>query len=245
MGRWLRRFLGDQGYTAGALDPEASVEENDWARGRLEGADLVVCAAPPEAIARYYAEWRAAPPAGVIVDIASIKSPLVEPIRELQKAGGRVASIHPMFGPSVALLRDADVVVCDTGDRAATETVEALFHPTTARLVRLPLSEHDRIMADLLSLAHAAAIAFALCLPEEGYPVRSTTFQALEALACEVVRESPEVYYEIQAGNPYSISAVEKLQTALTRIEETVKARSLRDFRELHAEGERRTGKPK
>src|SRR5213592_1420869 len=32
MGRWLGRFLSNQGYTAGALDPASTPEERDWAR---------------------------------------------------------------------------------------------------------------------------------------------------------------------------------------------------------------------
>jgi prephenate dehydrogenase len=100
-------------------------------------------------------------------------------------------------------------------------------------------------MGDLLSLAHATAIAFALSLPEEGHPVRSTTFQALEALAGEVVRESPEVYYEIQSGNPNSRSAIEKLQAALARIIEAVDARSFDGFRAVLLEGRGRTSRPR
>src|SRR5262249_31609405 len=145
----------------------------------------------------------------------------------------RVASIHPMFGPSAVLLRDADVVICDTGDAEATATVEGLFQPTTARLVRLALADHDRIMADLMSLAHATAIAFSLSLPETERPVRSTTFQALEALAAAVVRESPEVYYEIQVGNPHSMEALENLRLALARIVATIKGRDSSGFRSL------------
>ena len=114
MGRWFLRFLADQGYQVGGLDVLASDDENAWGREALPTADLVLCAAPPVATARLYDEWATsgAPPRGVIVDIASIKSPLVPAIRRLQAAGARVGSLHPMFGPSVALLRDADVVVC-------------------------------------------------------------------------------------------------------------------------------------
>jgi chorismate mutase/prephenate dehydrogenase len=241
MGRWLCRFLSAQGYTTGALDPAVGDDANAQARAALDSADLVVCSTPPTVIAALYEEWRAHPPAGVGVDIASIKTPIVEPIRALQRAGGRVASIHPMFGPGVVLLRDADVVVCDTGDPAATSEIERLFEPTTARLVRLPLAEHDRVMADLLALAHAAAIAFALALPEEDHPVRSTTFQALESLAGAVVRESPEVYYEIQAMNPHAGEALERLTAALDRIVATVGARDAPAFRALFAEGRART----
>ncbi|HSQ60345.1 MAG TPA: prephenate dehydrogenase/arogenate dehydrogenase family protein [Acidobacteriota bacterium] len=241
MGRWLVRFLSAQGYDTHALDPAATPDANERARRAFPSTALVVCSAPPAAIADLYAEWAANPPAGVVVDIASIKTPLLEPIRALQRAGGRVASIHPMFGPSVLLLRDADVVICDTGDAEAASRVEELFEPTTARLVRLPLDDHDRIMADLLSLAHATAIAFALSLPETEHPVRSTTFQALETLAAAVVRESPDVYYEIQARNPSSAAALERLRASLDRIVSAVTAKDPATFRALLEEGRRRT----
>ena len=241
MGRWLGRFLSAQGFTTGALDLAATPEENDWARRSLLSAELVVCSTPPNATGKLYAEWSERPPAGVVVDIASIKTPLIEPIRALQRAGGRVASIHPMFGPSVVLLREADVVICDTGDSEATSTVERLFEPTTVHIVHMPLVDHDHVMADLLSLAHAAAIAFALALPETDHPVRSTTFQALELLAGAVVRESPDVYYEIQAMNPHSAVALERLRAALDRIVAAVTARDSPGFRALLDEGRRRT----
>jgi chorismate mutase/prephenate dehydrogenase len=241
MGRWLGRFLSAQGYTLDALDPAAAPEESGRARAALPGADLVVCSTPPAATAELYDAWCAAPPKGVVVDIASIKTPLVEAIRRLRRAGGRVASIHPMFGPSAVLLRGADVVVCDTGDAEATATVEQLFYPTTARVVRLPLADHDRIMADLLSLAHVTAIAFALALPDQEHPVRSTTFRALESLAATVVRESPDVYYEIQAMNPHSAAALERLRAALDRIIAAVTARDAQGFGGLMEEGRRRT----
>lgn len=241
MGRWMGRFLEAQGWQVAIADPAAPPEEDRLGRERLAAADLVVAATPPGRTAAVYGEWCAAPPAGVVVDIASIKTPLVAPIRALQAAGARVASIHPMFGPSAVLLRGADVVVCDTGDGEATAAVEALFAPTTAHLVRLPLEEHDRLMADLLSLAHAAAIAFALALPAAEHPVHSITFQALEQVAATVVRESPDVYYEIQAENPHSAAAVARLVAALERLSAVLAAGDRAAFAELLAEGRRRT----
>jgi chorismate mutase/prephenate dehydrogenase len=207
----------------------------------LAAAELVVCSTPPAVTADLYADWAHGPPAGVVFDIASIKTPLVEPIHALRRAGARMASIHPMFGPSAVLLREMDVVFCDTGDREASAIVERLFEPTTAHLVHLPLADHDRIMADLLSLAHATAIAFALALPADEHPVRSTTFQALEKLAAAVVRESPGVYYEIQAMNPHSPAALDRLRAALDRIVAAITTRDAEGFRSLLEDGRRRT----
>ncbi|HKQ20044.1 MAG TPA: prephenate dehydrogenase/arogenate dehydrogenase family protein, partial [Candidatus Eisenbacteria bacterium] len=230
-----------QGFDVGILDPAASERENSWSRDALSTADLVICATPPAATAALYREWAKRPPAGLVVDIASIKTPLVEPIRALRKAGGRVASIHPMFGPSVVLLREADVVICDTGDAEAAEEAKLLFRSTTARMVRMPIEEHDRVMADVLSLAHATAIAFACALPEAEHPVRSTTFQALEALAAAVVRESPEVYFEVQAENPHSAAALERMRAALDRIAAAVRGRDAGGFGEILRDGLERT----
>ena len=244
MGRWVTRVLGAQGFRTHVLDLAAGPEANDEARAALSVAELVVCSTPPAATAALYVGWAAAPPAGVVVDIASIKSPLIEAIRVLQDGGGRVASIHPLFGPSTVLLRDADVVVCDTGDAGATAVVEELFARTTAHLVRMSLEEHDRVMADLLSLAHATAIAFAAALPEAEHAVRSTTFRALEGLAANVVRESPDVYWEIQAMNPHSRGALERLRAAVERMAGALERGDAGAFRALLDDGRARTPGP-
>jgi chorismate mutase / prephenate dehydrogenase len=242
MGRWLERFLSAQGFATDILDPAADEAERKSGERSFPTAELIVCSTPPRATAALYEKWRAAPPKGIVVDIASIKTPLIEPIRALQQAGGRVASIHPMFGPSMVLLRDADVVVCETGDAETEAEVERLFRSTTANVVRMPLEEHDRVMADLLSLAHATAIAFALALPASEHPVHSTTFSALERLAGAVVRESPDVYYEIQAMNPHSTESLKRLREAVERVLAAVEARDAREFHGLLSEGRRRTG---
>ncbi len=241
MGRWMRRFLAAQGFQVGSMDPAEPGDEMERARAALPNAELVVCCAPPAVTAAIYRTWCAAPPRGVIADIASIKTPVVQAIRDLQAAGACVGSMHPMFGPSISLLRDADVVICDTGDAAAARTIEQLFQPTTARLVRMPLDEHDRLMADLLSLAHATAIAFALSLPPQEHPVRSTTFGALERLASAVVRESPDVYFEIQSSNPHSAAALERLRGSVERLVQAVASGDAATFAELMRDGQRRT----
>jgi chorismate mutase/prephenate dehydrogenase len=241
MGRWFTRFLADQGYETGALDIRSGGEERAWAEGALPTADLVVCSTPPAATAALYETWCPAPPAGIIVDIASIKTPLIGPIRRLQDAGAAVASIHPMFGPSVALLRDCDVVICDTGDARATETVSQLFQSTTARLMHVPLAEHDSLMADVLTLAHSSVIAFALALPETAVPVRSTTLGALQTLSSNLVRESPDVYYEIQALNPHSADALNRLAVAIDRVRAAVGSGDATAFTALMREGEAKT----
>jgi chorismate mutase/prephenate dehydrogenase len=243
MGRWMVRFLENQGWSALALDPAAPPEEADEARRALPDADLVVCSTPPRETCRLYGEWAAAPPHGLLVDLASIKTPLIEPIRALQAAGARVASIHPMFGPDTPLLRDKEVVLCETGDEAALGAVEALFRPTTARLVRLPLADHDRVMADVLSLAHAAVLAFTFAMPDEAPVVRSNTYRALTRLAANATAQNPDVYFQIQALNPHALAAIDRLLAGLEHVREVIASHRRDAFAVLLGEGAERVGR--
>ncbi len=219
MGRWFNRFLRSHGYKVHLLDPAYGEAHNRLVRPHVHTADLVLLATPPSAIAKQYRAWADNPPKGVILDISSIKSPLIEPIRDLLDAGARVASCHPMFGPNLTSLRGADVVVCRTGFED--EAIE-LFEPTTANIVDVGLEEHDQVMAQVLALAHAASIAFAASLDPATLPVHSTTFGRLEDVAQDVLSESPDVYYEIQSHNPHSLSAVTHLQSTLAELVDAV-----------------------
>ena len=51
------------------------------------------------------------------------------------------------------------------------------------------------------------------------------------------MHKSPEVYYEIQADNPGSLAAVERLATAVDRLLAAVRARRPEEFAALMAEG--------
>jgi chorismate mutase/prephenate dehydrogenase len=243
MGRWMVRFLRAQSFQVEVVDPAAPAEIDAAGRRALPRADFILCATPPGTTAALYREWLSSPPAGLVCDISSIKSPLVEPIRKLQGAGVQVGSFHPMFGPDTVVLRNEDVAICNTGDPSAKEALEGLFAPTSARLVRVELEEHDRWMAEILALAHATTLAFAGALAGGPRPdLHSTTFRALEKLAASLAEESPEVYFEIQADNPYASEAVGHLVGALGRLERAVAERDRETFQALMEAASRATG---
>lgn len=230
MGRWFVGFLANQGFQVNILDPEVP-QHAKTAKAMLPDADLVIMAAPPTAIAMRYMDWTDEPPKGILIDIASVKEPLLAAVKDLQKAGARVASIHPMFGPDAKMLRDHDVVICDTGDEEAMQAARELFEATTAHIVEVPLEEHDMWMADVLALAHATALSFAHSLPETPRPVRSSTLGALEDLAWHVVQEAPEVYFEIQARNPHALQSVDRLARSVQQLARIVQRDKSDQFR--------------
>ncbi|MEO8671704.1 MAG: bifunctional chorismate mutase/prephenate dehydrogenase [Tahibacter sp.] len=224
MGGWFARFLDAQGYAVEIADPAGAPEgfahRARWDDGMLD-QDLIVVATPLRAAARILTALAEQRPAGVVFDLGSIKTPLREPLRALQRAGVRVTSIHPMFGPNAQVLAGRHVVLVDVGDREALETVRGLFASTTAVAVEMDLDEHDRLIALVLGLSHALNIAFFSALaasgiaPERLKAVSSTTFSAQLAIAEGVAAENPQLYFEIQSLNEHNGMALAALDDAV------------------------------
>ncbi len=56
-----------------------------------------------------------------------------------------------------------------------------------------------------------------------------------------MVRESPDVYYEIQARNPFSGAAIERLRSAIDRVAAAIASKDSAAFAQLMGEGQTRT----
>ncbi len=239
MGRWFAEFLDAQGYAVEISDPSGTVpgfpSRPPWPQPG-EGApehDLIVVAATLGASADLLAALAEGPPRGVVFDIGSIKSPLIPGLEALARAGGAVASIHPMFGPDTRLLSGRHIILCPVGTSEpaalAMDKARSLFQSTTAELIEMGLAEHDRLVAYVLGLSHALNIAFFTALAESGEAaprlaaLSSTTFDAQLAVASRVAEESPFLYYEIQQCNRYGDEALQALERAVARVAQTVR----------------------
>ncbi len=228
MGGWFVRFLRSQGFEVENADP-AGGDHEDWSETPLDH-DLIVVATPM-AIASGILEGLAEiEPPGLVCDIGSLKSPLRAGLLALARAGVRVASVHPMFGPDTELLSGEHVVFVDVGRPDATEEAEELFASTMATRVRMDLENHDRVMGFVLGLSHALNIAFFTALAGSGETaphladVSSTTFEAQLDVARRLAGENPHMYFEIQSLNEYGDIALRELVEAAGRVRDVVAA---------------------
>lgn len=256
MGRWFARFLDSQGYTVELCDPAletgaAGVAEFAQRRRLDDGAldqDLILIAAGIEASVGVMHALATRQPAGVVIDVASIKAPLATGYQALQQAGVAVASLHPMFGPGAVLLADRHVVVIDLGSARATALAHSLFAATTATVVAMNLPDHDRLMAEVLGLSHAVNIVFAAALASGGADERrldgisSATFNAQTKVTRAVVNENPKLYFEIQSLNPNSAEVLARLGQALDELRAALATGDLARFAALMQAGKQQLG---
>ena len=246
MGAWFVRFLTSQGYGVTIADPAVLDPRPDavadWQSVEVDH-DLIVVAAPIKITAGILESLVERKPAGLILDIGSLKTPLRKGLTALAAAGCRVTSVHPMFGPDTRLLSGRHVIFCDVGNAEATDAARELFAATMAEQTDMSLDEHDRLIAYVLGLSHALNLAFFTALAESGELVprlkrmSSTTFDAQLDVASLVAHDNPHLYFEIQALNEYGYTSLEALRTAAEKIQSLIAAGDESGFVELMETG--------
>jgi chorismate mutase/prephenate dehydrogenase len=246
LGGWLAGFLDNQGFEIYLADPGFAEDKDhrfrDW-RMAPNDVDLVVLATPIAVTVELLQEMTEQGQSGLILDVASIKSPLIEPLRAAAAAGLTICSVHPMFGPDTRLLSGRHVLFMDVGNGEAVEAAEALFSQTMAEIRRIDIDDHDRLIAWVLGLSHAVNIAFFTAITDSGISaaeladVSSTTFNRQLAIARDVANENPDLYFEIQRLNEHGAEPRDVLLKVMQAISDSVASGDGEAFRQRMLSG--------
>jgi chorismate mutase/prephenate dehydrogenase len=245
MGRWFAEFFASQGFATTVAD--VTIEDGpgrfrNWTDAGVD-YDVIVVAAPLAVSGRILAQLAVLKPKGLVFDIGSLKSPLIDGLEELRAAGCRVTSLHPMFGPDTRLLSGRHLIFCDAGDAQATADAKELFAATMVEQLDMGLDDHDRLIAYVLGLSHALNIAFFTALSESGEAapklakMSSTTFDSQLLVSAAVAQDNPHLYFEIQNLNKFGLGPLDALCDAARRIRETVADGDEQAFVELMERG--------
>jgi chorismate mutase/prephenate dehydrogenase len=245
MGRWFAEFFASQGFATTVADPaieDGPGQFHNWTDAGVD-YDVIVVAAPLAVSGRVLAQLAVLKPKGLIFDIGSLKSPLIDGLQELRSAGCRVTSLHPMYGPDTRLLSGRHLIFCDAGDPRATADAKELFASTMVEQLDMGLEDHDRLIAYVLGLSHALNIAFFTALAESGEAapklaqMSSTTFDSQLLVSAAVAKDNPHLYFEIQNLNKFGLGPLDALCEAARRIRETVADGDENAFVELMERG--------
>lgn len=230
MGGWFVEFFTSQGFATTMADPELEDgpgQHRNWTDAGVD-FDVIVVAAPLAVSGRILAQLAVLKPSGLVFDIGSLKSPLIDGLQELRSVGCKVTSLHPMYGPDTRLLSGRHLIFCDVGCEAATLAAKEMFAATMVEQLDMGLEDHDRMIAYVLGLSHALNIAFFTALAESGEAaprlakMSSTTFDSQLLVSEAVAQDNPHLYFEIQHLNKFGLGPLDALAEAAIRIRELV-----------------------
>lgn len=166
----------------------------------------------------------------MIADVASIKGEIAAYYRQSQH---RFASVHPMFGPTLAdmeLLKQENAVIINESCLDGRDFFEKLFDSLGLRIFRYSFEEHDRMMAYSLTIPFASSMMFALCVDAQTVP--GTTFTRHMDLARRLLTEDDHLLAEI-LFNPYSVTELNRMASGLEFLKHVINARDYGEVKTL------------
>ena len=234
----LRRLLPEAELAAGA--PSAATREAVLAAGAadrvfdpaaetpsaaFDGFDLVFLAAPPRVVCETLPSLRGAR-IGLVVDVASVKGTVMAAARGL----GNFVGGHPMAGTEGVgfgaadpdLFRGAAFVWCLPPDYAAgpekLDALLALLRALGMRCVEMGPEEHDRRLALVSHLPHAAAFALAGLAARAGDPVLAALVGGGFRDTTRIAASAPALWTDILRASPALPAALDAYVEALSRL---------------------------
>ena len=242
MGRWLCRYFRSRGYQVIVNDTAGPVEdfpfESDLAKGVL-AADVVAVSVPMSVCADVLRQIAAVKPKALVFDIASLKAPIERELRQMGRAGLRVASAHPVFGPALWPLSSGNITFSDCGNGVAVVETKELFRASGASFVDVSLDHHDEFMAFLLGLSHLCLLTFARCVAQSPFDLAGlkrsagTTFSRLSIAAAGLLADPPALLRDIQALNPHTPFVQRRIREVLDDWKRTTEAPDGTEFYQM------------
>ncbi|MDI9897093.1 prephenate dehydrogenase/arogenate dehydrogenase family protein [Rhodococcus sp. IEGM 1381] len=226
---------------AGSAVTVGNITAPDERLGSILASAVTVILAVPESVA-LAADLSALRPDALLVETLSVKSGFSRHVDAIDRPGATVG-INPMFAPSLGMAgRPVAVVVHREGPLA-----QAFLDGVArwgGRVVLLDAARHDRLAAATQALTHASVLAFGLALAELDLPfadidaVAPPPHATMLAMLARITGGEPEVYWDVQAGNPHAAEARAALRRATQTLNETVDSGSEAQFARLLTEAE-------
>jgi chorismate mutase / prephenate dehydrogenase len=213
MGQWLCRYFRSHGWDVVVNDIAGPLDgfpfEPDLAKGVRE-ADVIAVSVPMSASAEVLRSIALLKPKALLFDVCSLKAPVERELRAMSRSGLRIASVHPLFGPTFWPLSSGSITFSDCGNSKAVLEARERFRASGASLVGISLDHHDESMAYLLGLSQLCLLTFARCVAESPFDLAGlkgpagTTFSRLSTAAARLLADPPTLLRDIQALNPHT-----------------------------------------
>jgi prephenate dehydrogenase len=205
----------------------------------LTGAELVVLAAPVPAIVRLIEPVAEAAPEAVIVDVGSVKGPIVAEMMRLDSAQ-RCIGGHPIAGKETSGATHADAALFDgrafvltpheRTDERTLASAKNLVNAVRGRLIDTTAEEHDRIVARTSHLPQILSSVLAANLLAGDVLYAGMGLHDMTRLALS----DPELWSGILEGNGQNIaSELRRVSAQLESVASRLQEENLSDIRVL------------
>lgn len=108
-------------------------------------------------------------PKSLIVDLSSVKQPIVEGISSGLPEGIEYLSLHPLFGPDTKSLQGKTVVSVSVRAGVLSQALLEVLRKRGARIIESSPQQHDRLMGMIQGAHHFAMLCLGSALNKSGF----------------------------------------------------------------------------
>lgn len=163
----------------------------------------------------------------ILADIKSIKGDLPE---YYSKQKQPFVSIHPMFGPTFANLKDLknqNAILITESCQKGLDFFRDAFQKVNLNIFEMSFAEHDEMMSYSLSIPFASSMVFAACMNKREAP--GTTYNKHLDIAEGLFSEDDWLIAEIMF-NDLTLQQIDKINNKLNYLRHIIKSK---DYEEM------------
>ena len=231
MGLWLQDHLPRIGFDVVTFDDRKGDNPSV-----LKEADIVIVSVPVSVTANVIRDTvKHMKKGSTLVEIASLKSGIHQEMVKVAGCSINAVSIHPMFGPSVKDLAEKTVAVVPVvNPKKEAEIASKLFPGAT--LVEVEPTQHDKLMAHILSVPYLVNMALAATMGALDLALlkqlSGTSFALQYTLVQSVAGEKTSLVHALISENRFLEETAEELISNMKELMGSVDSKD--SFRELH-----------
>ncbi|MCK5311649.1 MAG: prephenate dehydrogenase/arogenate dehydrogenase family protein [Desulfobacteraceae bacterium] len=205
MGKWLANFFKTYGYSVEISDLNTKLSNFKIA----ENCKIIILSTPiDQAIKISKQIGKNLRSDQVLMDICSQKEDILSAM--LEYSNSEVVGTHPMFGPSIASVKNQNIVLCRGRGDNGFLWLKDLFSKAGANVTILNAAEHDKNMAIVQSLTHFISICFAKTLqkmgihPKDIFNTSTPVFKINSDIIGRLFAQDPDLYATLIGSNKYA-----------------------------------------
>jgi prephenate dehydrogenase len=166
----------------------------------------------------------------IISDIASVKTGFRE---YYENCGHPFVSSHPMFGPTLANIRDLheeSAIIISESSKEGADFFRRFYSSLKICIFEYSFEEHDKTVAYSLATPFASTMVFAACMKKQDAP--GTNFKRHLAIAKGLLSEDDRLLTEIMF-NPYTIRQLELINSKLAYMTHIIRQRDYDEMKKF------------
>lgn len=204
----------------------------------LANADIVVFALAEQVIIKLFPKILSyINPNCLIVETLTIKTNFAQLLENYQIAQ-MIVGINPMFSGDLDP-KNRSVVSVVHRNGLLVDEFYLLLRKWQINIYTMTAAEHDRTMSIVQSQVHILVLAFGMIINNSNMDIANLVkiapppFQLILLQLARMTQNHPDVYWEIQAKNPYSAELRQHLKTVLTHLENMIAKGDQQSFHEM------------